>query len=468
MSINHVIDIDAIGSPDDDVLPWAIMRDFAMTKICLIGAGSTVFAQNILSDVLSNPELADSEISLHDIDGERLSTSDVVAKRIGGTLGLEKLRVSATTDRRKALKDADFVITMMQVGGYKPATVTDFEIPKRFGLRQTIADTLGIGGIFRALRTIPVLLDICRDMRDVCPDALMMNYVNPMAMNTWAVGQAAPDIRYVGLCHSVQETSGHLARCLNESIADIDYICAGLNHVAFFLKFEKRHADGGREDLYPRLRHLAETGAYPRKDAVRFETMKQFGHFVTESSEHFSEYNSWFIKRGRDDLIEKFQVPLDEYITRCERQIAGWHKLKHELEDEQKPLTVCQSREYAASIIHSMVTGKNSVIYGNVRNDALIENLPGECAVEVPCHVDRNGIQPTRVGRIPGQLAGIMRLSVNVQEMAVTAALTGKREHIYHAAMLDPHTAAELSLDEIRSLCDALIEAHGNLLPHYH
>ena len=439
-----------------------------MTKICLIGAGSTVFAQNILSDVLSNPELADSEISLHDIDDERLSTSAVVAQRIGESLKHEKLRVSATTDRRKALKDADFVILMMQVGGYRPATVVDFEVPKRFGLRQTIADTLGIGGIFRALRTIPVLLDICRDMQDVCPRALMMNYVNPMAMNSWAVAKAAPEIRYVGLCHSVQETSAHLARCLNEPIADIDFLCAGLNHVAFFLKFEKRFADGTHEDLYPRLREIAKTGTYPPKDSVRFETMKHFGHFVTESSEHFAEYNFWFIKRGRDDLIKKFSVPLDEYIVRCERQIAGWHKLKDELEDKSKPLQVCKSNEYAAAIIHAMVTGRHNLIYGNVRNNGLIENLPPECAVEVPCHVDRNGIQPTRVGRLPGQLAGIMRLSTNVQEMAVTAALTGKREHIYHAAMLDPHTGAELSLDEIRELVDALIEAHGNLLPHYH
>jgi len=439
-----------------------------MAKICLIGAGSTVFAQNILSDVLSNPELADSEISLHDIDPERLATSDVVARRIADSLGHEKLRVTATTDRRKALSGADFVILMMQVGGYRPATVADFEIPKRFGLRQTIADTLGIGGIFRALRTIPVLLDICSDMRELCPDALMMNYVNPMAMNTWAVAQAAPDIRYVGLCHSVQETSAHLARCLNEPIADIDFLCAGLNHVAFFLKFEKRHGNGSREDLYPRLRQMAQDGAYPAKDAVRFETMKQFGHFVTESSEHFAEYNSWFIKRGRDDLVEKFSVPLDEYIRRCERQIAGWNRLRSELEDKEEPLQVCKSNEYAAAIIHAMVTGQHNLIYGNTRNNGLIENLPPECAVEVPFHVDRNGVQPIRVGRIPGQLAGIMRLSTNVQEMAVTAALSGKREHIYHAAMLDPHTAAELSLDEIRELVDALITAHGNLLPHYH
>jgi alpha-galactosidase len=439
-----------------------------MTKICLIGAGSTVFAQNILSDVLSNPELAESAISLHDVDPERLATSEIVARRIGETLELQKLHVEATTDRRKALQGADFVILMMQVGGYKPATVTDFEVPKRFGLRQTIGDTLGIGGIFRALRTIPVLLDVARDMRDLCPDALMMNYVNPMAMNSWAVTEAAPEIRYVGLCHSVQETSAHLARCLNEPIESIDYTSAGLNHVAFFLKFEKRHPNGAREDLYPRLKKMAEAGTYPKNDAVRFETMKRFGHFVTESSEHFAEYNSWFIKRGRDDLVQKFSVPLDEYLTRCEDQIADWNRLKGELEDKAKPLEVCKSNEYAAAIIHAMVTGQHNLIYGNVRNNGLIENLPPECAVEVPCHVDRNGIQPIRVGRVPGQLAGIMRLSVNVQEMAVAAALTSKREHIYHAAMLDPHTAAELSMDEIRELVDALIDAHGNLLPRYH
>jgi alpha-galactosidase len=381
---------------------------------------------------------------------------------------LAQLHVEATTDRRKALEGADFVILMMQVGGYKPATVIDFEVPKRYGLRQTIGDTLGIGGIFRALRTIPVLLDVARDMGELCPNALMMNYVNPMAMNSWAVAEAAPGVKYVGLCHSVQETSAHLARCLGEPIEAIDYVSAGLNHVAFFLKFEKRHPNGTREDLYPRLKRMAEEGKYPKGDAVRFETMKRFGHFVTESSEHFAEYNPWFIKRGRADLVERFQVPLDEYLKRCEEQIADWNRLKAELEDRAAPLEVCRSNEYAAAIIHAMVTGRHNLIYGNVRNDGLIENLPPECAVEVPCHVDRNGIQPIRVGRVPGQLAGIMRLSVNVQEMTVAAALTGKREHIYHAAMLDPHTAAELSMDEIRELVDAMIEAHGNLLPHYH
>jgi alpha-galactosidase len=439
-----------------------------MPKICLIGAGSTVFAQNILSDVLSNAELAHSEIALYDIDVDRLSTSLVMARRICAAVGLPDVRIVTTADRSVALGGADFVILMMQIGGYKPATVIDFEVPKKFGLRQTIADTLGVGGIFRALRTIPVVLDIARDMRKLCPNALMMNYVNPMAMISWAMAEAMPDIKYVGLCHSVQHTSEFLARTLGENIADIDYQCAGLNHVAFFLKFEKRLSDGTREDLYPKLRQLAQTGQYPPKEAVRFEVMKRFGHFVTESSEHFSEYTPWFIKRGRGDLLEKFQVPLDEYITRCERQIGEWHRLQHELEDESKPIEVCRSNEYAAAIIHSCVTGKNSLIYGNVRNNGLIENLPSQAAVEVACHVDRNGIQPIRVGRVPVQLAAVMRSNINVQELAVTAALTGKKEHIFHAAAMDPHTAAELSLDEIAAMVDSLIEAHGKFLPAYH
>ena len=439
-----------------------------MAKITLIGAGSTVFAQNILGDVLSNPELADSEIALFDIDDERLSTSEIMSRRIGSTLGLTKLRITATTDRRAALKGADFVILMMQIGGYKPATVIDFEIPKRFGVRQTIADTLGIGGIFRALRTIPVVLDIARDMTELCPDALMMNYVNPMAMISAAVQEAYPDLAYVGLCHSVQETAGHLARVLGEDIRTIDYRSAGINHVAFFSKFQKRHANGEREDLYPRLRAIAESGKAPDGDKVRFEVLKHLGYFVTESSEHFSEYTPWFIKRGREDLVDRFQVPLDEYIRRCEVQIAEWEELKVELEDEARPLEVEQSNEYASAIIHGMVTGTNHLIYGNVRNDGLITNLPLNAAVEVPCHIDRNGIQPVKVGKLPVQLAAVIRWQINVQELTVAAALTGRRDHIYHAALLDPHTAAELAPDEIRAMCDELIAAHGNYLPHYH
>ncbi len=437
-----------------------------MTKICLIGAGSTVFARSILSDVLSNAELADCQIALFDIDEERLRTSHIMTQRICQSLGIaDKARIVATTNRSEALQGANFVILMMQVGGYKPATVTDFNVPKQFGLRQTIADTLGIGGIFRALRTIPVVFDIARDMDRLCPDGLMMNYVNPMAMITWAMQDVFPHIRYVGLCHSVQETSRFLARTLSENIDEIDFACAGINHVAFFTKFQKRLPDGTHKDLYPRLRQLAAEGKFPADEGVRFEVLKRFGHFVTESSVHFADYTPWFIKRGREDLLAQFQVPLDEYIRRCEEQIAEWHELRKELEDNSRPLEVCRSQEYAAAIIHSCVTGKPSLIHGNVRNNGLIENLPAQAAVEVPCHVDRNGIQPIRVGKLPIQLAAIMRSNISVQELVVEAAKTGDRSYIYHAAAMDPHTAAELSLEEIYKLVDALIAAHGDFLP---
>ncbi|WP_420963462.1 alpha-glucosidase/alpha-galactosidase [Brucella sp. IR073] len=438
-----------------------------MTKICLVGAGSTVFAQNILGDVLSNPAVSDYVISLFDIDPERLKTSEIVARRICEALHLPNVRVEATLDRREALKGSDFVILMMQVGGYKPATVTDFEVPKRYGLRQTIADTLGIGGIFRGLRTIPVLEEICRDMEEVCPDALLMQYVNPMAINCWAIREIAPSIRTVGLCHSVQHTAGHLAECLGENIADINYVSAGINHVAFFVKYEKQLADGSREDLYPRLKALAAEGRVPEDDRVRFDVLKRLGFFVTESSEHFSEYTSWYIKDGRKDLIESLNIPLDEYIRRCEVQIAEWQELRRDLEGN-KAIEVCRSNEYAAGIIHAAVTGEPALVYGNVPNNGLIDNLPDACVVEVPCHVDRNGIQPVRIGRIPSQLAAVMNLSISVQQLTVEAALTKKRDRIYQAALLDPHTSAELSPDQIWKLVDELIEAHGDLLPRYH
>jgi alpha-galactosidase len=437
-----------------------------MTKICLVGAGSTVFAQNILGDVLSTPGFSDCTISLFDIDPERLKTSKVVAERICEALQLKGVHVEATLDRRIALKGSDFVILMMQVGGYKPATVTDFDVPKRYGLRQTIADTLGIGGIFRGLRTIPVLEQICRDMEAVCPDALLMQYVNPMAINCWAIKEIAPQIRNVGLCHSVQHTSGQLASYLGEDINQIDYISAGINHVSFFLKFEKRLAGGGVEDLYPRLKALQAEGRVPDGDRVRFDVLKRLGHFVTESSEHFSEYTSWYIKDGRDDLVQSLDIPLDEYIRRCEEQIAEWQELRKDLEGG-KPIEVERSNEYAAGIINAVVSGTPALIYGNVPNNGLIENLPPECIVEVACHVDRNGIQPTRVGRLPPQLAGVIRTNVNVQELTVAAAITGKRDYIYQAALLDPHTSAELSPDQIWHMVDDLIAAHGSLLPHY-
>lgn len=438
-----------------------------MPKICLVGAGSTVFAQNILGDVLSTPSDHDYVISLFDIDPERLKTSEIVAQRICATLHLKTVRIQTTLNRREALKGADFVILMMQVGGYKPATVTDFELPNKYGLRQTIADTLGIGGIFRGLRTIPVLEAICRDMEEVCPNALLMQYVNPMAINCWAIKEFAPDIQTVGLCHSVQHTAEHLAKCLGEDIGDVNYVSAGINHVAFFLKYEKLHKDGRREDLYPKLKTLAAEGRVPDDDRVRFDVLKRLGHFVTESSEHFSEYTSWYIKESHPELAKALNIPFDEYIRRCEVQIADWHALRKELEGD-KPIDVCRSNEYAAGIIHAQVSGKSALIYGNVPNNGLIENLPPECVVEVPCHVDHNGIQPTRIGRIPSQLAAVMRLSVSVQELTVEAALTKKRDRIYQAALLDPHASAELSPDEIWRLVEDLIEQHGDLLPKYH
>ena len=431
-----------------------------MPKISFIGAGSTVFAKNLLGDILSFPELASSTITLFDIDEERLRTSGIVAQRVADCLGV-KPQIISTTDRRRALDGADYVITMFQIGGYKPATVVDFEVPKKYGLRQTIADTLGIGGIMRGLRTIPVFLAMCREMEELCPRAWLLNYVNPMAMNCWALNRATT-IRNVGLCHSVQGTAEQLARDIHVPVAEINYLCAGINHMAFYLRFERQG-----EDLYPLIHEVAASGRVPDWNRVRYEVLRHLGFFVTESSEHFSEYVPWFIKRDRPDLIDKFNIPLDEYITRCENQIAAWEMLRGYLEDESMELSVERSHEYGAYIIHSLETGVPRVIYGNVANDHLIDNLPAGCCVEVPCLVDGNGIQPTRIGTLPPQLAAVMQTNINVQALTVEAALTGKREHIYHAAMMDPHTAAELDLDQIRDLVDDLIAVHGEWLPAY-
>ena len=469
-----------------------------MPKITFIGAGSTIFAKNLLGDILSFPELAGSTISLFDIDPERLRTSEVMARNLAGALAARPT-IEATTDRRRALDGADYAICMVQVGGYKPSTVIDFEIPKKYGLRQTIADTLGIGGIMRGLRTIPVLLDMCHDMEELCPDVTFLQYVNPMAMNCWAISRASR-IKTIGLCHSVQGTAGELARDIGVPIEEINYISAGINHVAFYLKFAR---DG--QDLYPLIRKVVDEGRVPSWNRVRYELFRRVGYFVTESSEHFSEYVPWFIKRDRPDLVARFNIPLDEYITRCEDQIAGWQQMRAALEDpdpaafgryelarlEAKyrkvaavdPLraevlrqeleiarqgeTVRRSNEYGSLIIHSIETGAPRVVYGNVPNRGLIDNLPQGCCVEVPCLVDKNGIQPTTIGALPPHLAALMQTNVNVQSLTVEAALTGMREHIYHAAMLDPHTAAELDLEQIWSLVDDLIAAHGDWLPAY-
>ncbi len=436
-----------------------------MPKIAFLGAGSTIFARNLMGDILSFPELADSTISLHDIDEDRLQTSTMVGHKVAAALGAHPT-IEATTDRRAALAGADYAICMIQVAGYKPGTVIDFEIPKKYGLRQTIADTLGIGGIMRALRTIPVLLDMCRDMEELCPDVTFLNYVNPMVMNCWAISRASK-IKTVGLCHSVQGTAGQLARDIGVPAEEISYVCAGINHMAFYLRFERQTKEG-LEDLYPRLHQVIAEDRVPDWNRVRYEMFKRLGYFVTESSEHFSEYVPWFIKRDRPDLIEQFNVPLDEYIRRCERQIEGWGLMKERFEDPESKIEVRPSNEYGSLIIHSMETGLPRVIYGNVANQGLIDNLPAGCCVEVPCLVDKNGLQPTRIGSLPPHLAALMQTNINVQNLTVEAALTGKREHIYHAAMLDPHTAAELDLDQIWAMVDELIEAHGAWLPDYH
>lgn len=431
-----------------------------MPKVTFIGAGSTVFAKNLMGDILSFPELADSTISLHDIDEGRLKTSEIVAHRMADALGV-KPKIEATTDRRAALDGADYAISMIQVAGYKPGTVVDFEIPKKYGLRQTIADTLGIGGIMRGLRTIPVLLEMCADMEQLCPDVTFLQYVNPMAMNCWAIGRASK-IKTIGLCHSVQGTAEQLAHDIGIPIEEINYVSAGINHMAFYLKFER---DG--ENLYPRIREVFDNQRQPDWNRVRYEMFNRLGYFATESSEHFSEYVPWFIKRDRPDLIEEFNIPLDEYITRCENQIAGWERMRHDLEAGNVPVEVRRSHEYGSLIIHSLETGQPRVVYGNVPNNGLIDNLPQGCCVEVPVLVDKNGLQPTKIGTIPPHLAALMQTNINVQSLTVEAALTCKREHIYHAAMLDPHTAAELSLDQIWSLVDDLIDAHGDWLPQY-
>ncbi|MBJ7460917.1 MAG: alpha-glucosidase/alpha-galactosidase [Ilumatobacteraceae bacterium] len=445
-------------------------------RITFIGAGSTVFARNLMGDILSFPELSDATIVLHDIDEERLAVSEAVGRKIVATLGA-RAKIESTTDRLVALNQANYVITMFQVGGYEPSTVIDFAIPHKFGLQQTIADTLGIGGIMRGLRTIPVLLDICRDMEKVCPDALLLNYVNPMSILCWAVSQSSP-IRTIGLCHSVQHTAQQLAGDVDVPYEEVRYECAGINHMSFYLSFV--HAtEMGDVDLYPAIRRRGERIPLPMRgeknrsdggtsglsDAVRYEMLKRLGYFVTESSEHFAEYVPWFIKSHQPHLIEEFGIPINEYLQRCQTQIAGWESLQTRLLDPEAQLKVHRSMEYGAGIIHSLETGEQRVVYGNVPNRGLISNLPHDCCVEVACSVDAQGIVPQPVGKLPPQLAALIQTNINVQALTVEAALTGCRDHIYHAAMLDPRTASELNLQQIWELVDELLLAHRDVLP---
>ena len=441
-----------------------------MTKITIIGAGSTVFMRNIVTDILLEPIFSQCHIALQDIDEKRLKTSQLVVKKITDKLGVSP-EVTATTSREEALTGADFVILMIQVGGYKPSTVIDFDIPQKYGLQQTIADTLGIGGIMRGLRTVPVLVDIARDMERLCPDALMLQYVNPMAINCLALSRIAPELKYVGLCHSVQGTAADLARDLGENIDDISYDCSGINHMAFYSRFEKIHPDGTKEDLYPRLMKVGEEKSFgPNWDGctnhVRYEVLKRLGYFVTESSEHFAEYTPWFIKSHKPELLDEFNIPINEYIRRCEKQIAEWDEQEQDLLAHND--IICEkSVEYAARIITSMVSGEEDVIYGNVMNHGYVPDLPTNSCVEVPCVTSLGKLTPQSVPALPLHLNRLIQTNISVQQLTVEALLTGKKEPIYHAAMLDPHTAAELSLDQIWHMVDDLLEAHQGWIPEF-
>ena len=441
-----------------------------MSKITFMGAGSTVFAKNVLGDSMCTDSLRDSEICLYDIAGDRLRESQMLLEAINQNVngGRAKIKTYLGVENRKdALRNADFVVDAIQVGGYDPCTIIDFEIPKKFGLRQTIADTLGIGGIMRTLRTIPVLKQFAQDIEEVCPNAWFLNYTNPMSMLSGYM-QRYTGVKTIGLCHSVQVCSEGLLKDLGmeDKLDGRRELIAGINHMGWLLEIKDK--DGN--DLYPEIRKRAKEKNKNEKhgDMVRYEYINKLGYYCTESSEHNAEYNPFFIKAKYPELIERFNIPLDEYPRRCVRQINEWNQQKTELTSDTK-LNHTRSHEYASYIMEAIVTNKPYKIGGNVLNKGgLIENLPTDACVEVPCLVDGMGVNPCRVGRLPVQLAAMNMTNINVQLCTIEAAATLKREHIYHAAMLDPHTASELSLDDIVKMVDELIEAHGIWLQAYH
>lgn len=475
-----------------------------MPKITFMGAGSTVFAKNVLGDCMMTPVLEESEIALYDIDAVRLEESAMMLEAINRNNGSKASirKYLGTQARKDALRGAKYVVNAIQVGGYDPCTITDFEIPKKYGLRQTIADTLGVGGVFRALRTIPVMLDFARDMEEVCPDAWLLNYTNPMAMLTGAMLRLT-NVKTVGLCHSVQVCAPTLLNELGIGYDDrVQAKIAGINHQAWLLECTR---DG--EDLYPEIKRRAalynqgklDIGTFEERvemmsdgeplpgqslerlreeydlyrktgrhgDMVRLELMRRFGYYITESSEHNSEYTPYFIKKGHPELIEAFNIPLDEYPRRCINQIREWKERGHEL-TQNPTLSHKRSREYASYIMEAMETNHPVRIGGNVLNKGLITNLPSNACVEVPCMVDRGGVQPVVIGDLPEQCAALNRTNINVQLLAIEAARTLKKETVYQAVMMDPHAGAELTMDEIVSMCDELFEAHKGWMPEYH
>lgn len=435
-----------------------------MIKVTFMGAGSTIFARNVLGDIMTTPALKEVEIALYDIDSARLNESLAMLNNINRNTNAGRAKIAAylgVENRRAALKNANYVVNAIQVGGYDPCTITDFTIAKKYGLQQTIADTLGIGGIFRALRTLPVLFDFARDIEAVCPDAWLLNYTNPMATITGAMLRHT-EVKTVGLCHSVQVCAETLLKSVDMPTDDVQFHIAGINHMAWLLDI-RRHG----EDLYPEIKRRASALQGKHDDMVRHEIMKTFGYYVTESSEHNAEYMPYWIKRSYPVLIERFNIPLDEYPRRCIEQIDQWQQQKVALTHDTS-LTHSRTHEYASYIIEAMETDRPYKIGGNVLNTGLITNLPSEACVEVPCLVDGQGVTPCYVGNLPEQLAALNRTNINTQLLTIEAAVTRKREAIYHAALLDPHTSAELSIDDIRNLCDDLIEAHGSWLPAYH
>ncbi len=448
-----------------------------MPKITFMGAGSTVFAKNVLGDAMLSEALHDAQIALYDIDPVRLRESKKMLEILNTNTNQGRATITAhlgTASRRKALKGAAYVVNAIQVGGYDPCTITDFEIPKHYGLRQTIADTLGIGGIFRTLRTLPVMLDFARDMEAVCPDAWLLNYTNPMAMLTGGMLRGS-SIRTVGLCHSVQGVSWCLLHALGLDKKYPAHECrqyvAGINHMAWLLKITHNG-----KDLYPEIKKLAaqklkawrkeKDPAKKSWDMVRLQMMLHIGYYITESSEHLSEYLPHFIKAAHPELIAEFNIPLDEYPRRCINQIEGWKKRAKELVANPE-LTHSRTHEYGSYIMEAMETNRPIQIGGNVLNHGLITNLPSKACVEVPCLVDANGVQGCFVGDLPEVCAAYSRTNINPQLLTIEAVLERRKDRIYQAAMLDPHTAAELTIDQIRALCDDLIAAHGNWLPKF-
>lgn len=438
-------------------------------KVTFMGAGSTVFAKNVLGDIMSTPALRECEIALYDIDGVRLEESYIMVTALNRNINESRAKVEkylGVENRKDALRGADFVVNAIQVGLYDPCTIIDFEVPKKYGLRQTIADSNGIGGIFRALRTIPVLKDFTDDMAEVCPNAYFLNYTNPMAQLAGYLGRYTP-IKSVGLCHSVQGCSRNLLKDLGiEYKEPLRESIAGINHMGWLLELED--ADGN--DLYPEIRERAiailESGKTDHHDLVRYEYIRRLGYYCTESSEHNAEYNNFFIKAKYPELIERYNIPLDEYPRRCINQIENWKKDREKYMHDD--VTHTRTTEYASYIMEAIVTDIPYKIGGNVINNGLIPNLPAEACVEVACLVNKNGIQPCAQKPLPLQLAAMNSAMIGVQLLTIEAAVTQKKETIYQAAMLDPHTSSEMSIDEIIRLCDDLIEAHGSYLPKYH